>query len=165
MAAKAYDLVRADEASWESHAARDGKLICGEKVARRVGGRYVSEPRVLQADSKVTPNCRTCADILAGEQGNPRPGSPEWTAMALYGHSQDDDEPMMGDGDPDFPGGIGCPVEGCDSLWASDESLRRHLSDFHDTTLCKKCDVFAATRRDFYCQQCVEFMHWQFVEA
>jgi hypothetical protein len=38
----------------------------------------------------------------------------------------------VGDGDPNFPGGIGSPV--CDTLWATADALEAHLTSIHNTT-------------------------------
>ena len=37
--------------------------------------------------------------------------------------------PIVGDGDPTFPGGIGCEYD--DSLWATSASWARHMAEAH----------------------------------
>lgn len=36
--------------------------------------------------------------------------------------------PSGGDGNPYFPGGIGCDVDGCDTLWATADSAAKHAA-------------------------------------
>ncbi len=63
-----------------------------------------------------------------GDRPRPKLGRNEYDG--LPGDWRED----AGDGDPDFPGLIGCPVEGCNTGWATAAGLDAHLRDVHSTT-------------------------------